>query len=204
MNEQRTVYEKRAEILTKKILSKIYALEYKTLEAKMNAEEGLNNLGGNVEELNTKLKKLAEERDELENKYRNMLESSEDQWQKISQEYEDFIEKVSTDKQDFYERAQDWLNNFGSRISDLETRAKDSSTDVRSKVLSQVEKLKEQRSKLEHNLSDLTKESGEQWNNLKSSVDEGLKGMKSTINKMYASFQQSGQSKTEKEEESST
>jgi uncharacterized coiled-coil DUF342 family protein len=203
MNEQRTVYEKRAEILTKKILSKIYALEYKTLEAKMNAEEGLNNLGGNIEDLNDKLKKLAEERDELEKKYRNMLEAPENEWKKISQEYEDFLEKVSVDKQEFYERAQDWLNNFGSRISDLEAKAKQSSTEARSKILEQVERLKEQRSKLEHNLSDLTKESGEQWNNLKSSVDEGLKGMKSTINKMYASFQQSGQSKAETEEESS-
>ncbi len=201
MNEQRTVYEKRAEILTKKILSKIYALEYKTLEAKMNAEEGLNNLGDQTGELNTKLKKLKEEREELEKKYRGMLESSEEKWKEVSQQYEDFIDKVSKDKQDFYERAQDWLNSFGSRISDLESKAKHSSSDMREKLLNQVETLKQQRAKLESNLGELSKESGDQWSNLKNSVDEGLKGMKTTINRIYSSFQQSNQANKESQEE---
>jgi len=201
MNEQRTVYEKRAEILTKKILSKIYALEYKTLEAKMNAEEGLNNLGDQTGDLNTKLKKLKEEREELEKNYRSMLEASEEEWKKVSQQYEDFIDKISKDKQDFYERAQDWLNSFGSRITDLESKAKNSSADVREKILNQVETLKQQRAKLENNLGELSKESGDQWSNLKTSVDEGLKGMKSTINRIYSSFQQSNQANKESQEE---
>jgi len=199
MNEQRKVYEKRAEILTKKLLSKIYALEYKTLEAKMNAEEGLNNLGDQMGDIDAKLNSLKEEREALETNYRSMLEASEAKWKEISQKFEDYVEKISAEKQDFYERAQDWLNNFGSRISDLETKAKSSSGDVRGKVMDQVENLKQQRSKLEHNLGELSKESGEQWNNLKNGVDEGLKGMKSTINKVYASFQQSGEPKKETE-----
>lgn len=197
MNEQRKVYEKRAEILTKKILSKIYALEYKTLEAKLDAEEGLNNMGDQVKELENKLKNLSEERQKLEENYRNMLEASEEKWEEISQKFEDYLDKISLDKSDIYERTQDWLNNFGARITDLENRARHSSHEAKENIMKQVENLKNQRNKLEENLHELSKESGERWNTIKNGVDEGLQSMKSALYKVYKNFQRSGGQETE-------
>ena len=199
MSEERQTYEKRAEILTKKIMSKIYALEYKALETKLNAEQGITKLDSKLEDMEQQLNQLKEERETLNRKYEEMIKASQEKWQEVSGNFEEYLNQVSLGKQDFAERAQDWINDFNARISDLEEKARNSSGEIRDQVLSQVENLKAQRNRMQERVTELQKTSGERWKNIRDGLDDGLKTMKDSINNLYKNFQSSGEQQTGKE-----
>ena len=182
MAEERKSYEQRAEIIAKKLLSKIYALESRALEAKLDAIQ-------NKDKLEEQVKSLVQQREELEKKYYDLVNASESQWQNVSEDFETLINSISSDKQDFYERAQGWLNDFNGKISDLEEKARNSSNEIRTSVQDQVNNLREQRERLQKNLVDMQHESGERWKSFRDGVDEGLNSMKTRINKVYQYFQ---------------
>ncbi len=181
MAEDRRSYEQRAEIIAKKLLSKIYALESKALEAKMDAIQ-------NQDKLEEQVQELASQREDLEKKYYDMVNATDEDWQNVSQDFETVINNINSDKQYFYERAQGWLNDMSTRISDLEEKARHSSQEIRESVQQQVSGLREQRERLQKNLVDMQQESGERWKSFRDSLDEGLDSMKTSINKVYKYF----------------
>jgi len=182
MGEERKSYEQRAEIIAKKLLSKIYALESKALEAKMDALQ-------NQDKLEKQAEDLAQQRKELENKYYDLVHASDSQWQNVSEDFEALINQVNSDKQHFYEKAQGWLNEMNTRIADLEEKARNSSYEIRGSVQHQLKGLREQRERLQKNLVDMQQESGERWKSFREGLDEGLHSMRNTINKVYNYFQ---------------
>jgi DNA repair exonuclease SbcCD ATPase subunit len=182
MAEERKSYEQRAEIIAKRLLSKIYAQESKALEAKMDALQ-------NKEKLEKQVEALGNQREELEKKYYDLVNASESQWQNVSEDFEKLINSISSDKQDFYERAQGWLNDLNKRIADLEEKARNSRQEVRESTQQQLATLREQRERLQKNLVDMQHETGERWKSFRDSVDEGLNSMKTSINKVYQYFQ---------------
>lgn len=181
MAEDRRSYEQRAEIIAKKLLSKIYALESKALEAKMDAVQ-------NQDKLEKQVQQLASQREDLEKKYNDMINATDEDWQGVSQDFETVINNINSDKQYFYERAQGWLNDMSTRISDLEEKARHSSQEIRESVQQQVSGLREQREKLQKNLVDMQQESGERWKSFRDGLDEGLNSMRTSINKVYKYF----------------
>lgn len=181
MAEDRRSYEQRAEIIAKKLLSKIYALESKALEAKMDAVQ-------NQDKLEKQVQELASQREDLEKKYNDMINATDEDWQSVSQDFETVINNINSDKQYFYERAQGWLNDMSTRISDLEEKARHSSQEIRESVQQQVSGLREQREKLQKNLVDMQQESGERWKSFRDGLDEGLNSMRTSINKVYKYF----------------
>ncbi len=181
MAEDRTSYEERAEIIAKRLLSKIYAMESKALEAKMDALR-------NQDKLEEQIKLLARQREELEQKYNELVNASEEQWSNVSDDFENLINSINSDKQAFYERTQGWLNELNTKIADLEEKARNSSQEIRSSVQSQLEGLREQRERLQKNLVDMQEESGDRWQSFKTNLDEGINTMKTNINKVYNKY----------------
>jgi len=182
MAEDRKSYEQRAEIIAKRLMSKIYALESKALEAKLDALQNRDKLEKQVEH-------LSKQREELEKKYYDLVNASESQWRNVSEDFESLINSISSENQDFYERAQGWLNEFNTTISDLEEKARNSSQEVREGIEQQVRNLREQRERLQKNLVDMQNETGERWKKFRVSIDDGLNTMKNSINKAYQNIQ---------------
>jgi len=180
--DERKNYEQKAEIITKKMMSRLYALESKALEAKMNTKE-------NIDKLDHELEDIAKQRKELETKYQDLVSASNTQWRNLSNEFEELVNKISADKQDFYERAQGWLNDFNEKIADLEEKARNSSQEIRENTRQQLDYLKDQRERLQHSLVDMRKESGQRWHQFRDKIDEGLTSMTTSINNLYQNFQ---------------
>lgn len=184
MDEKRKYYEQRSEVLVKKMLSKIYELEAKALEAKMNTSEDLKDLSSQITELKN-------HREKLQEKYSQMLNASEEKWDEIATQFENYLEEIRPDKSEFYNRAQNWLNDFSKKISDLEDKAKKSNDDMRQKIMQQVNQLKDQKNKMQQTLSEMHDERDETWHNIKEGIDDGLTTMKTSINKLYQQFKKS-------------
>jgi predicted nucleic acid-binding Zn-ribbon protein len=179
---ERKSYEQKAEVITKKLLSRLYALETRSLQARMQAEENIN-------KLNKELGDLASQREELEKKYYDLAHASETQWKNVSEEFENLVNQINIDKQAFYEKAQTWLNDLNQKIADLEEKARHSGQEFRESTQPQLEYLRDQRVRLQSTLADLRKESGGRWQEIRSKIDEGLQNMSTGINNLYQNFQ---------------
>ena len=179
---ERKSYEQKAEVITKRLLSRLYAIETRSLQAKMQAEENIN-------KLNNELGDIASQREELETKYYDLVHASETQWKNVSEEFENLVNQINMDKQAFYEKAQTWLNDLNQKISDLEEKARHSGQEFRESTQQQLEYLRNQRERLQHTLADLRKESGGRWQELRSKIDEGLQNVSTGINNLYQNFQ---------------
>jgi chromosome segregation ATPase len=180
--DERKNYEQKAEIITKKVMSKLYELESKALEARMNTKE-------NIDKLDKELEDIAKQRKDLETKYQDLVNASNTQWRNLSSEFEELVNQINADKQDFYQRAQSWLNDFNEKIADLEDKARNSSQDIRENTRQQLDYLKDQREKLQKSLMDMRKESDQQWHQFRDKIDEGLHSMTTSINNLYQKFQ---------------
>ncbi|MCF8336229.1 MAG: hypothetical protein K9H65_06475 [Bacteroidales bacterium] len=181
--DERKSYEQKAEIISKKMLSRLYDLESKALEAKMNTQE-------NIDKLDKELEDIAKQRKELETKYHDLVNSSNSQWQNLYNEFEEVVNQINADKQDFYEKAQGWLNDFNEKIAELEEKARNSSQELRGGTRQQLEYLKNQRERLQNSLMDMRKESGQRWQQFRDKIDEGLHSMTTSINKLSQNLQQ--------------
>lgn len=197
MEKKRKIYEKRSEILTKRLLSKIYALEADYLESKMKAGKNMDKISeqiSNYEEQFKNLSKetLSKEREKLNQLYQNMIDSSGDKWAEASAAFESYAEKISSENQSFYERTQGWLNDFGTWITDLEDRTKQSSGQLRDQLLNQVDYLKKQQESLWTKIGEIPKATGENWEKVTTNINNEVNTMRSTINKVYQQLLSSG------------
>lgn len=200
MEKKREIYEKRSEILTKKLLSKIYALEANYLQAKMNAHKNMDQVNEQLGDWEQQLKDLAEEREKLNKLYQDMVGSTRAKWNETASAFEEYAEKINSEKQSFYERTQGWMDDLGAWITDLEDRAKRSSGQLRDQMNSQVEYLKKQQNNLGEKIGELQKSTGENWEKVSTGISTQVKSMRSSINKAYQSLLSSGHQKKGTEE----
>ena len=190
MEKKRKIYEKRSEILTKRLLSKIYSVEADYLESKMKAGKNMDKLTEQMSHYEKHLKNLSretlrEEKEKLNQLYQNMVDASGDKWEEASAAFEAYAEKISSENQSFYERTQGWLNDLGTWITDLEDRTKQSSGQFRDQILHQVDYLKKQQAGLWTKVGEIPKATGENWDKMTTNINNEVKTMRSTINKVY-------------------
>ena len=133
--KERNEYEVRAEIIVKQLKAKIYELEAKALEAKLNAKSGLK-------ELEQKIKSLKDQREKLDNKFGELKNASMEKWGLIVSEFEEFLEIVNSDKHNFSEKAEIWINDFSVKIDELEDKAKNANEELKHKLKDQIENIK--------------------------------------------------------------
>lgn len=192
MEKKREIYEQRSEILTKKLLSKIYAMEASYLESRMKAKKNMDQVSEHMKDWEQQLKNLDEERKKLNQLYQDMIGSTQAKWEEASAAFEEYAEQVNAEKQDFYERTQGWMDDFGAWISDLEERARHSSGQFRDQLNHQVEYLKNQQTSLGKRMGELQKNTGENWDKVTTSINNEVRSMRSSINKAYQSLLSSG------------
>jgi DNA anti-recombination protein RmuC len=197
MQKKRKIYEKRSEILTKRLLSRIYALEADALESKMKAgkeldqiSEQVSNYGDHLENLSKE--KLSKEREKLSQLYREMVDASGSKWEEASAAFEAYADEIGREKLSFYERTQGWLNDLGTWISDLEDRTRQSSGQLRDQLSHQVDHLKKQQSDLWARIGEIPKTTGENWEKVTHSINQELNSMRSTVTKTYHQLISSG------------
>ena len=192
MEKKREIYEKRSEILTKKLLSKIYALEASYLESRMNARKSMDEINEKVGDWEKQMKDLSNEREKLNQLYQNMINASKDKWDEASAAFESYAEKVNAEKQNFYERTQGWLNDMGAWINDLEDRAMKSSGQLREQLMNQVEYLKKEQDNLRKKAKEVQKTTGENWEKVTTNINNEVKSMRTSITNAYQHFFPSG------------
>lgn len=192
MEKKREIYEQRSEILTKKLLSKIYAMEASYLESRMKAKKNMDQVSEHMKDWEQQLKNLDEERKKLNQLYQDMIGSTQAKWEEASAAFEEYAEQVNAEKQDFYERTQGWMDDLGAWISDLEERARHSSGQFRDQLNHQVEYLKNQQTSLGKRMGELQKNTGENWDKVTTSINNEVRSMRSSINKAYQSLLSSG------------
>ena len=203
MKTQREMYEKRAEITTKKLLSKIYALEAKALEARQNAQEAAHQAREQVNWEET-LNKLSEEKENLNSKYRELIQSSEKNWQDVYGKFESYAEQVSNLREDFTERSSGWINSLNDQISQLQDMARESGKTLGGNFDRQMNQVKGQLDGVEQKLINIQNKTDQQWQGLKSDIDQELKTIRTNISNLYSHFRKQGKqdetSSTEKQE----
>src|SRR6056297_870779 len=173
-DQERKDYEIRAEIIVKKLLSKIYDMEAKVLETELSAQSSKKD----VEE---KMESLQNQREELEHKFKELKNAGKDKWDSLVMEFEEFLAKVNNDKQAFYEKAELWIQDAAKKIDELEEKAKHASDDLRVKINEQVEHIKKYKQSLEEKFADMKKSQDGNWYKMKDGIEEGLTKVKDSI-----------------------
>ncbi|MEA2106125.1 MAG: hypothetical protein U9P82_05325 [Bacteroidota bacterium] len=176
--QERKDYEIRAEIIVKQLLSKIYELEAKALETKLNAEK-------NMKEVDERLDSLKKQREELEQKFDQLKKAGQDKWESLVMEFEEFLAEVNNDKQVFYEKAELWIQDATKKIDELEEKAKHASEDLKVKINDQIEHIKEYKQSLEKKFADMKKSQDGNWHKMKDGIEEGLTKVKDSIDKAF-------------------
>jgi predicted nucleic acid-binding Zn-ribbon protein len=177
-DQERKDYEIRAEIIVKKLLSRIYNMEAKALEARLNAE-------GGMKEVDEKLESLKKQREELEHKFSELKQAGKDKWESLMADFEEFLAYVDADKQEFYEKVELWIQEATEKIDDLEEKANHASEDLKVKINDQVEQIKKYKQSLEVKFADLKKTQDGNWQKMKEGLEEGLTVVKDSINKAF-------------------
>jgi len=205
MEKKRKIYEKRSEILTKRLLSRIYALEADYLESKMKTGENIDQINEQVSNYGDQLQnlskeKLSKEREKLDQLYRDMVDASGSKWEEASAAFEAYADKIGREKLSFYERTQGWLNDLGTWITDLEDRTRQSSGHVRDQLSNQVDHLKKQQTDLWARIGEIPKATGENWEKATTGINNELNSMRSTVTKAYHQLLSSGKKETDAKE----
>ena len=177
----RNEYETRAEIIVKQLKAKIYELEAKAIEAKLNAKSGLG-------ELDKKIKSLKNQREKLDQKFDELKNASKEKWSIFVSEFEEFIEIVNTDKQSFSEKAEIWIEDFSVNIDELEDIAKHANEEIKVKIKEQVENIKKHKGTLEEKLTELKESQDDNWQKLKDGFEENQHKVKDSIKKAFDYF----------------
>ncbi len=179
--KERKEYELKAEIIVKQLKAKIYELESKALEAKLKTQSSLN-------DLETNLKSLENQRETLDSKFNELKNAEQDKWGDLVIEFEGLLKNISSNKQDFYEKAEHWFVDLGDKIDILEEQAKDANDNIKQGLHEQIDSLKEQKKHLYEKLRLLKESQGDTWNNAKLSLDEGIVKIKNSVNKAFDHF----------------
>lgn len=173
--KERKDYEIRAEIIVKQLQAKIYDLEAKALEAKLNAKSGM----GDIEE---KIKTLSNQREKLDAKFEELKNASNEKWEALVSEFEEFLEIVNADKQDFSDKLEGWINSLGDKIDELEQKAKIANEEIKIKMQEQIANLKKHKISLEAKLNEIKKSQDENWQKVKEGFEENLTKVKESLN----------------------
>jgi hypothetical protein len=173
--KERKDYEIKAEIIVKQLKAKIYELEAKALEAKMNADSGMSDLEENIN-------RLANQREKLDAKYDELKNASNDKWEALVSEFEEFLEIVNADKQDFSDKVEGWIVSLGEKIEELEQKAKLANEDIKLKMQEQITALKKHKINLEGKLNEVKKSQDENWQKIKDGFEENLTKVKDSVN----------------------
>src|SRR6056297_683195 len=177
-DQERKDYEIRAEIIVKKLQSKIYDMEAKVLETELSAQNSKKDVEG-------KLESLQKQREELEHKFNELKNAGKDKWDSLVIDFEEFLAHVNADKQDFYEKAELWIQDATNKIDELEEKANHASNDLKVKIDEQIINIKSYKRSLEEKLAELKESQDENWHNMKEGFEEGLTKVKDSINKAY-------------------
>jgi len=203
MMAQREIYEKRAEIMTKRLLSRIYSLEAKALEARQDAKKSMQKLNKNVNWDET-LNKLKEERENLNDRYQELIKASEKNWNEMYERFGEYTDRLNSLREDYTELSSDWLRILNDRISHLEKMANESGENIGGYFNKQVGSLKDQVNKLENQWTGIQNQTTQQWKDFRHDVDQELNAIRTTISNLYNHFGKSGKdqrAETEKKEE---
>ncbi|MDK2979500.1 MAG: hypothetical protein PWP52_2214 [Bacteroidales bacterium] len=176
--QERKDYEIRAEIIVKQLLSKIYEMEAKALETKLNAKKS-------IKEVDERLDSLKKQREELEQKFAQLKNAGQDNWDSLVMEFEQFLAEVNNDKQVFYEKAELWIQDATKKIDELEEKAKHANEDLKVKINEQVEQIKKYKQSLEEKFDDMKKSQDGNWQKMKDGIEEGLTRVKDSIDKAF-------------------
>ncbi|MFO8233912.1 MAG: hypothetical protein R6U04_00715 [Bacteroidales bacterium] len=185
MEKKRQIYEKKSEVMLKRLLSKFYSLEADYLVKKMNAQKKLNKISDNIPSGEEQIKKLRDKQKKLTNLYQGMMASSQEAWKETISSVEQSAEKMNEEKQNISERTQEWLNNLGEWITDLEKRTEHTSGQVREQLRTQVDQLKDHQANLQGKLKELRETTGENWEKITTSIDDEVNTMTASIDKVY-------------------
>lgn len=200
MEKKREIYEKKSEVMLKRLLSKFYSLEADYLETKMNAQKKLNKMSDRLPSGEEQIKKLREQQEKLSNLYQSMMASSQEAWKKTSSTFEQSAEKMNEEQQNISERMQGMLNGLGEWITDLEKRTEHSSGQFRDQLRSQVTDLKNREKNLQGKIKELQETSGENWEKITTSISEEVNTMTNSIDKVYQHLFTSDDSKKDAKE----
>lgn len=193
--ERRKMYEQRAEIQTKKLLSQIYALEAKALEARQSAQKQVQKVNEQVG-WDDYLNKLAKERENLNKKYRELIKASGKNWNELYIQFGEYTDRINELRQDYAQRSSDWLQSLRDRASHLEDMATQSGSSIGSYFNTQLTNLKDQVDNLEQRWSGFQNSTGKQWQDLRNEIDQELQTARTTLYNLYGHFR--GGSKKEK------
>ena len=200
MESKRAMYEHRAEILTKKMLSRIYALEAKALEAKLGMQKEVQRTTDKMT-WDEYLERLSKERDNLNKKYQELIKASEKNWNDIYEQFGEYTDKLHEMRQDYADLSNDWLKNLYDRISNLEDMARHSGTAVGDFFDKQMGTVKDQVGHLENQWSRFHQATGNQWQDFKKNIDTELKTVRTTLSNLYGHLRKEKQPDAEAEPE---
>ena len=189
------MYEQRAEIQTKKLLSQIYALEAKALEARQSAQKQVQKVNEQVG-WDDYLNKLAKERENLNKKYQELIRASGKNWNELYMQFGEYTDRINELRQDYAQRSSDWLKSLRDRASHLEDMATQSGSAIGSYFNTQLTNLKDQVDNLEQRWSGFQSSTGKQWQDLRNEIDQELQTARTTLYNLYGHFR--GESKKEK------
>jgi len=197
---QREIYEKRAEIMTKRLLSRIYALEAKALETRQDARKSMQKLNESVNWDDT-LNKLKEERENLNNRYQELIKASEKNWNEVYERFGEYTDRLNSLREDYSELSSDWLRILNDRVSHLEKMANESGEAIGGYFNKQVTSLKGEVGKLEDRWSGIQNQTTQQWKDFREDVDQELKTIRTTISNLYGHFRKGGKQQAEPKKE---
>jgi hypothetical protein len=189
MSNRRKYYEKRAEIMTKKLLSKIYSMEASAMETQLNLKKGVDKVNDKID-WQKRVEQLSEERENLNQRYQQMLEASNEKWQEFSTSFENYFNQVNQKRRDTAERANDWIEEANSWVNDMEGRVVHHSNQFSQQAREQLENLKAQRTQLSEKLSNFRSASSERMENMRSDLENEIKNLQKSINGVIENYRQ--------------
>jgi len=176
--EKRKDYEKEAAQIVDELILKIDNLEQKTEETQKETEARLR-------ELKRKREQLKNQRAELNQRFYDLTHANDEQWEPLVTEFETFIKEVNADKLNLYESMEEWFDDMGEKIRHLEKQAASASSDAKQTIDQEIIFLKAQREKLGSRLTELRESSSDNWERMKTNLDEGMTSLKERLNKAY-------------------
>jgi len=200
MEKKRETYEKKSEVMLKRLLSKFYSLEADYLETKMNAQEKMNKIGDQLPSGEKQMKMLRDKQEKLNKFYQRMMASSQEAWKQTESNLEQSAEKMNEEKQNISEKTQSWLNNLGGWISDLEERTEHTSGEYRDQLRNQLSDLKKRQKKLQGKIKELQETTGENLDKITTSIDDEVNTMTASFDKVYQHLFSSESSEKDKKE----
>ena len=198
MSNKRKLYEKRAEILTKRLLSRLYSLEARAMETQLDVQKGIDKINDKID-WDSRIQKIKEERENLNSKYQEMINASGEKWEQISGAFENYFNQINENRRDVSERANDWIEEANVWVNDMEERARNYSQETWNKFGDQVNSLKTQRDKLNEKLNQLRSEGSERFENVRSGMESDIKNLRSAITNLIQHYQK-GDIETSEEE----